>query len=113
MPQVCGWRIQPVPPSTFVLENYKIMMVYTKISLWYVCIFPLDEYTPGSSTEKNAKMQFCPGNYYYHLIANFSSFLLAESPPCDLQILSYYDLLLPHKQWSTHAQCRPTEIDYK
>ena len=56
MPQVCGWRMQPVPPSTFVFENYKIMMVYTKISLWYVCIFPLDGYTPESSKEKNAKM---------------------------------------------------------
>ena len=36
MPQVCGWKTQPVPPFTFVFENYRIMMVYMKISLWYM-----------------------------------------------------------------------------
>ena len=38
--------------------------------------------------------------------ANFSSFSLAECPPRDLQITA-------SKQWSTHAQCRPTVFGCK
>ena len=39
MRPVCGWRMQPVLPFTFVFENCRTMMVYMRISSWYFYYF--------------------------------------------------------------------------
>ena len=54
-------------------------------------------------SDKDHTYSWCENFIYCHSVLFFFPFSSAERPPSNLQITGY-------KQWSSHAQCRPTAL---